>query len=235
MPKGIYKRKPLTEEHKKNIGISVLGEKNGFYNKVHSKETRSKMKEKWKSRKESPDYKQKMKERGSKQSDSMKVLWNEGVYDTEEYRKSLSKGVIEVWKDPNSKFNSKEWRELQRKNALEQFKDPVKLKNYIDGTRRQPNKQENFLTKLIGEIFSKKFEYVGDSKVWIDGKNPDWISKDKKVIEFFGRYWHKDEDEKERKVHFGKNGYKCLVIWEEELKDIFSLSKKIKTFGGHDE
>ena len=73
----------------------------------------------------------------------------------------------------------------------------------------------------------------------IDGKNPDFVDKkSNKVIEFFGRRYHDDilinetaeEHEKNRINHFLKNGYKSLIIWEEELLDISNLKKKIYNF-----
>lgn len=54
-------------------------------------------------------------------------------------------------------------------------------------------------------------------------KNPDFIvrpvNKTKKVIEVFGRYWHRPEEEQELIELYKQAGYDCLVIWEEEIYD----------------
>lgn len=52
-------------------------------------------------------------------------------------------------------------------------------------------------------------------------KNPDFIvrpvNETKKVIEIFGRYWHKPEEEQELIELYKEAGYKCLVVWEDEV------------------
>ena len=68
------------------------------------------------------------------------------------------------------------------------------------------------------------------------------LCRGKKVIEFFGEYYHgekktgrnKEQEEKLRIDHFRKYGFDCLVIWGSELKDFTLLKGKIKnfTYGG---
>lgn len=106
--------------------------------------------------------------------------------------------------------------------------------------KSKPNKQEIKLQKILDTLTkSKKFIFTGNFSFWIDGKNPDFLDeKNKKVIEFFGDYWHskditgleKIEEEENRKKHFLKNGYQCLIIWESELKDLDVLTVKILNF-----
>ena len=93
-------------------------------------------------------------------------------------------------------------------------------------------------------LLPDSFKFVGDFSFWLDGKNPDFINEDKKlIIEFFGDWFHgeehrkKDKDfstneehERQRIEHFEKNGYKCLVIWEHELKDLERMIEKIDKF-----
>lgn len=80
-----------------------------------------------------------------------------------------------------------------------------------------PNSEEK---KLIG-FFNKwnlPFKYVGDGSFKIDGKCPDFIWKEKKlIIEFFGELWHKESDEPKRIDFFKQYEWKCLVIWGKEL------------------
>jgi len=244
----------FSKEHIEKLKLSHKGQVPWNKNKtnVYTKESLQKISENTseamkKFCKNHPEFSEKVRDR-------MLEKWKDpnSIFNSKEFRKSLKQYAIDDWKNPNSKHNSKEWRELQRKNAIEQFKDPIKLKNFIEGNRRKPNKLEEFLTKLINETFPDNFEYVGDYKVWIEEKNPDWISQDKKIIEFFGDYYHCDpeiykEDYFNKKVglyarqiwsrdekkikKFKENGFEVLVVWEKELKDISSLIQKIKNFG----
>ncbi len=92
----------------------------------------------------------------------------------------------------------------------------------------------SYLEKLFIDLFKEEnlpIEYVGDGRLWIgnlerDEKgrlkkgykrmNPDFIIKDqKKVLEVYGYGYLKtrgDNYEKDRKEHYGKYGYKCLVL-----------------------
>lgn len=63
---------------------------------------------------------------------------------------------------------------------------------------------------------------MGDGYTWIDGKCPDFlnINGKKQLIELFGTYWHKPEDEEIRRVHFARYGYETIVIWDHEIADL---------------
>jgi len=101
---------------------------------------------------------------------------------------------------------------------------------------RKPNKKELFLNSLLQRILFKKYKYIGDGKVLIEGLNPDFINCNgqKKIIELYGDYWHNLPRYKEldtRRIRtYAKYGYKTLIIWERELKDINKLIFKIKEF-----
>lgn len=97
------------------------------------------------------------------------------------------------------------------------------------GTMR-PNYPEQRLLDLLEE-FHLPYKYVGDGKFYIGSKNPDFVrTSGRKVIEFFGRYWHEEEDESRRKKIFQELGWDTCVIWEEELGDMVSLKKKLLDF-----
>ncbi len=84
--------------------------------------TKLKMKKAWEKRKKRKSYKEEQTKRGKKQSIIMKELWNEGIYDSEEYRIKISDGVKKIWKDPNSLYNSVEWRTLQSNLTKNEWK-----------------------------------------------------------------------------------------------------------------
>jgi len=55
--------------------------------------------------------------------------------------------------------------------------------------------------------------------VVINNLNPDFTNCNgqKKVIEIFGVYWHKDENPIDRINKYKEFGFDCLVLWENEL------------------
>jgi hypothetical protein len=73
------------------------------------------------------------------------------------------------------------------------FKDPKFLKKWYKSLNIHPNKKEDILIKLLKEL-KLDYKFTGDFSIWIDGKNPDFINEGtKKIIEFYGEYWHKNE------------------------------------------
>lgn len=84
------------------------------------------------------------------------------------------------------------------------------------------------------------YRYVGDFKIMLNGRNPDFIntSGKKKLIELFGKFWHTErignltikEHVKDRKEHFKKLGYDTLIIWHYELKYPEKVVGKINSF-----
>lgn len=67
------------------------------------------------------------------------------------------------------------------------------------------------------------YEFTGDRRHWIrmpDGRmrNPDFTSNElKKVVEVFGRYWHRDDDPDQIIASYRDVGWDCLVLWEDEI------------------
>jgi hypothetical protein len=49
-------------------------------------------------------------------------------------------------------------------------------------------------------------------------KRPDFVNEfDKKIIEVYGRYWHRNDNPKELIDEYKKIGWSCLVIWDDEI------------------
>lgn len=110
---------------------------------------------------------------------------------------------------------------------------------------RKINKLEEFLLT----IFNKNdldINYVGNYSLWIGNANPDFIKRESnKAIELFGDFWHGEEyrkrnydflsnkeHEQNRINYFKERGYECLVIWENELKNIDLVINKVRNFLG---
>ena len=82
------------------------------------------------------------------------------------------------------------------------------------------------------------FMYVGDGRFFIHGFNPDFIHSEGQQIalELFGDYWHNPEKRKKvppsmlepnRKAIFKKYGWRLIVIWEHEFKELKSSPNNI--------
>jgi very-short-patch-repair endonuclease len=123
---------------------------------------------------------------------------------------SISKSLKNLWKDPK-------------------FREEMLYKMFKAFARR-PTKVEKKLIQLINK-YNLPFEYVGDGKLIIGGKIPDFIDiKNKKIIEVFGNYWHDKEDEIKRANYFKKYGYDTLIIWQDELNNEQNVLEKINKF-----
>jgi len=90
--------------------------------------------------------------------------------------------------------------------------------------------------RMIIDWFSD-LSYVGNGQRWITFKgkhhNPDFISNQcqNKIVEVFGNYWHKKEEEKIFIDGYASVGFKCLVVWESEiLNDPDKVKFKITRF-----
>jgi len=93
----------------------------------------------------------------------------------------------------------------------------------------------NLIEKQLQKIIPSNFKFVGNGTMMINRFNPDFIDlKNKKIIELFGDYWHNREDykirDKKRIKTYKKYGYKTLIIWEHELKDINKVIIKLTKF-----
>lgn len=99
--------------------------------------------------------------------------------------------------------------------------------------RRTPNNEEKFLIDFFNE---HKFPYrfVGDGKVIIEGRNPDFINCNgqKRIIEFFGEHWHDPEDEGIKREIYTRYGYEMLAIWGKDIRDYEKLLNMINEFDG---
>ncbi len=92
--------------------------------------------------------------------------------------------------------------------------------------------------RMFNEQTPDYINQTSDGKYYVNFKNgkiknPDFIvrpvNKTKKVIEIFGRYWHKPEEEAELVDKYKEAGYNCLVLWEEEVYEE-TYRDKLDTF-----
>lgn len=149
----------------------------------------------------------------------------------------------------HKKENLKKLSEIAKKlgtfNRLN--KDPEfqkKRQEALHKARRNkgPNKAELKLDTLIQKMFPGEYCFTGNGSFIIDGLNPDWtnINGQKKLIELFGEHVHhtkkafikvpKRSTYRGRKKAFAKFGYKTLIIWWSELKDMDFVASKLEAF-----
>ncbi len=105
-------------------------------------------------------------------------------------------------------------------------------KKMAKSTWIRPTKPEKYIINVLNKLFPNEYKYVGDFQFFLGGKNPDFmnINGQKKLIEMFGDYWHKDENPKHRIDHFKRYGFDTLVIWQKELKNERVLIDTLKNF-----
>ena len=147
--------------------------------------------------------------------------------------KEMTKGE-KISKTKKGHSVTEETREKLRKAAkLQWVRDYNKLVQAVFHTRK-PTKLETKFDLLLQTYFPGEWKYVGNGQVWIGGKCPDWINMNgkKKLIELFGNYWHKPEDEENRREHFKRFGFDTIVVWESELIDEKNLLDKFSNKGG---
>ncbi|MHA1170180.1 MAG: NUMOD3 domain-containing DNA-binding protein [Candidatus Heimdallarchaeaceae archaeon] len=96
-----------------------------------------------------------------------------------------------------------------------------------------PNYPERYLFNIIESLFPNEYALNPRGEVIrIGNKMPDFVNVNgqKKVIEHYGRRWHEPEDEPKRIQLFKEFGYDCLIIWNEEFKDLKTLKQKLIDF-----
>lgn len=142
-----------------------------------------------------------------------------------------NKIAYKTWKDGQARCCSCASKKLWKNKEYKQ----KTLKALFKARALSPNGSERIVIKLLNKILPSTYKFVGDGKLIIERFIPDFVNKNNtKIIEFFGDYWHNREDWKERDkrrlVAYKKAGYKTLIIWQHELKDMKELKEKVLEF-----
>jgi G:T-mismatch repair DNA endonuclease (very short patch repair protein) len=220
----IAKKRIFTSDTKKKMSESKMGSKNTFFGKKHSEETKRKISEAKKGQKtrlgakHTPEAIAKM---------SHVKLGN---------RNSVGhmmpiESKLKLSRERKGNYLVKEWQDIERKERW--------IKAIRSAQSIHPNKPETAIMQILDIIDNKHWEFVGDGKVTLGGRIPDFINVNgqKKIIEMFGDYWHGEkarcyeETEEGRIAHFAKYGFKTLIVWESEIKKTPEVVKsKIAAF-----
>lgn len=194
-----YKQFGSWDEAKREAGLEIYEEP---WNKGKTKESSEKIR-KWADK--LSKVKKKMAEKGK-----IDNLFKEG-YDKRRVETQFKEG------------HNVPWKKRMTENTLKAlFQRPTKL-------------EEKFIKFFKSNHLP--FSYCGDGKLVIGGKCPDFYENNgrKLVVEVSSKRFRKkvgdiesEEYEKQRKEHFNKYGFKCLIFWEEDLKNPKKIIGEIK-------
>lgn len=100
------------------------------------------------------------------------------------------------------------------------------LRRYAEGRYGgRPSFPECLMMWVLAAFLPDKFRYSGDRSFWVGEKttgirNPDFVSMngEKTVLEVFGRRWHVNSDMRKALRFYQQYGYRCVVVWEDELR-----------------
>lgn len=176
-----------------------------------------------------------------------------------EYKARMSQVHKELWKNPELQARAswsgrqaalKRWQNPEyRKNQINAQKakwdNPEYVKQLLRSIGRKPNKLEQRLISICTQ-FLPDFRYNGDFSLGVSicGLIPDFVNVNgkKQVIEVFGDYWHSPKiigndwrrGELGKIMMYNSVGWKCLVLWEHELKQLSDteILKKVSVFCG---
>lgn len=140
-------------------------------------------------------------------------MW--GKEHSEKTKNKISKKAIK-------KFENSDERLKISKSVSKLWKNPIYAKKQIKSFQLKPTIPEKQVMQII-QMNKLPFRYVGDGKLIVGGFCPDFISKNPKhIIEVNGDYFHnlpKAREKDKRKYRYYRSlGYRCLVVWESELK-----------------
>jgi NUMOD3 motif-containing protein len=200
------RRKWLNPEYRKHCLEMNKG-------RTHSEETKSKMSRAAIGRIPGPETRRKISES------------NMGKICSAEHREKVSKAL-------RGRIFSEDHRKKISEAKKENFKDPEFCKKMGIAWGLRPNKPEKLLLKLLNRLYPNEWRYTGDFSFTINGKAPDFanINGQKKLIEFFGSYWHEGDDPQDRIDVFKPFGFDTLVIWENEMKNMDAVVERIHAF-----
>ena len=195
----------------------------------------------------------------AKQSDTLKkryaegdlVVWNKGLTKNdprvEKYSSSLKGRKLSLTHRKNlseAMKGRKAWNKGVHRPWLSILnKDPRYRSKMLKGLIKRPTAPENRLITLIN-THHLPLRYVGDGSLIIGTLNPDFVhNNQKKIVEVFGRIYHDPVvspfsvrsclQEQPRINIYQELGYRCLVVWEEEIENEEKLLSKIKMFVGN--
>ncbi len=149
-----------------------------------------------------------------------RIPWNKGIPMREKSKYWLGKKHDERTKIKNSLKHKELWQV------------PEYIIKQMKSRGVKPNKSEQYLEKFLDKLYPNEWKFVGDGQLIIAGKCPDFVNVNgqKKIIELYGDYWHKNDKPQDRKDIFFPFGYSTLIIWEHDLRNESILKCRLNKF-----
>jgi hypothetical protein len=136
-----------------------------------------------------------------------------------------------ISKSNKNKIKDKQWRENLSKSLKGRNHSKERIESIISGmvnsrkTKPVMTKPEKFVLCIMEMIFGQynPYKFTGNRKYFIkisDKKYriPDFLfNEDKKIIEVFGTYWHRNDNEEDIINEYKNAGWDCLILWEHDL------------------
>jgi hypothetical protein len=128
-----------------------------------------------------------------------------------------------IKKTLTGKKHTPEHIEGVRQAALKQWATPETRDRLIKAILevRSPNKVEIKVLNWLNEQLGNEWKFVGDGQIIIGGCCPDFINTNGKklIVEFYGDFFHKPEDEGYKKKLYAKFGYDTFAIWSKDIQN----------------
>ena len=144
-----------------------------------------------------------------------------------------AKGKHNISIAQRKRFQNNTEREKVRDAVLKEWCDPNYISKQMKSRNVTPNRSEIKLLNILDNIYPNIWKFVGDGRdieFIIAGKVPDYANyvTHTDIIELYGNYWHKDDNPQDRIDLFAKHGYRCIVIWDDELNNTKTLEEKLR-------
>jgi len=169
---------------------------------------------------------------GRKQPPNTEGSWNKGL--TKETHPSLMRISQKLMGHPGQKGDENPSRRPEVRKILSEkrkklLEDDEWTKKWLQSFHRSPNKPEQKLIEIIDK-YNLPYKFVGNGEFIIGGKNPDFlnINGEKKLIEIYGIYWHRNDNPEDRINLFKQYGFNTIIFWENELDDVEKIVNIIK-------
>ncbi len=222
--------KKLSEEHKRKISLGLIGKMVGDKNPARKPGVGKKISEALKGRKQTPEFIEKRIApiRGRKATPFTKehcknisrsamgrIPWNKGK--TGYFSKEV---IVALIARKTGSCLSQETKNKISKASKERWADPEyrekTVRSIIIGAGMKPNKPEKKLNNILQKLFPKEYKLnVKANVMTLGGKVPDFVNVNgkKKLIEFFGDYWHKNDNPNKRINYFKQFGWDTLELY----------------------
>ena len=158
-----------------------------------------------------------------------------GYCHTKETRRKMSKAR----KGNQRALGCRHTEEMNKKKSKItrcRWQDPEYVRRLQIAMHTKPNRAERKLDAVLQEVCPGEFALNVRAEIMVlGGKIPDFVNVNhkKQLIEFWGDYWHREQNPQERIDYFKQFGdWDTLIIWEHELKDETKLRQKLLAFAG---